>query len=378
MKNFKKVIAFLMVAAMTLGMGLTAFADDAVDLFEASKVEAVESGNVTISLIAKQDVFFKAGDFKLELNADLVNTDAATVKGLQEADGDLLLTFGPVGILGGSSYVEETATVNFSGAGTSSKTCTAKAGEALVTVTVPLKGAIKDGDVIGTFKFSGTLTTGTDAGEVEILPQDVEVKVSAAASSSEESSSDVQNPTDPTPGPTDPTNAPTTAAGGQGTTAAPTAAPTTKALPKADDIKTVTNALEACADLVENGNYNAVLNIAKKLDASCFTSKEAYDAFAAALKNYEAVLANPNATEQQKIDAYNKMIELMQESVLTQKGKDTLMNNVKQALTTTPATTKAGNGKTKTGDTAPVAALIIVAIAAFGTAVVVYRKKVNA
>lgn len=48
------------------------------------------------------------------------------------------------------------------------------------------------------------------------------------------------------------------------------------------------------------------------------------------------------------------------------------------AAAATATTTNVAADETKTGDTAPIAALMLVAMVSFGTAVVVYRKKVNA
>lgn len=414
MKNFKKVIAFLMVAAMTLGMGLTAFASETTgsavtpsteECITFAPIEPAEAGStVTIKLMPTKKMTFSTATLVVQLNPDVVDVSAASVKSVNSNYGKCWKLDGCTGNYKTSSpehgenvYIGAVATTDVDSS-------TAEANDVVLELNVKLKTNAAVGDTIATAKFKGgvksMVVTGTDPAtgdytygdDVMTYPSDIVVKVTEKAQ--ESSSDDTTKPSDDTTKPSDDINKPgdqtTTAAGGQTTTAAAGGQNTTTAaggqnnapaLPKAADIKNTTNALEALLSMVENGKYNDVLSVAKAIDnASNFTSKDNYNNFKSKLDAYEKVLANPNATQAEKDAAYNALIETMQENLLSNSGKNNLIKNVQDklnALNGVPATTKTGKGG-KTGDTAPVAALIVVAIAAFGTAVVVYRKKVNA
>lgn len=401
MKNFKKVIAFLMVGAMTLGMGLTAFAatDDAVegptgpaaevgtdDVFAVQVDEGKAGDVVTINVKVTRDVKWGSGAVTLTLDENYVKATEDDLKAVNPKVGDCWAAKN-----GGSQAGKlKAGAPMFNGASTDPELW--EAGTVIIALKVTLAKDAPVGTTIATI--SGTEITNVQDPDDPSKDQILAPKSVAAVTT--EKVTEPNTPDDPNQGDNnqgdnnqggdvnqgDNNQGNTANNGNQGNNNnAPVATP----LPKAEDIKTVTAALEAIADLVENGKYNNALEIAKTLGADSFVSADAYKAFYEKMSAFEKVLADPNATEQDKIDAYNAMILTMQENLLSDKGKNTLMEAVKaklnevQGVTTTtaaPSSTKAKNSKT--GDTAPVAALILVAIAAFGTAVVVYRKKVNA
>lgn len=364
MKNFKKVIAFLMVAAMTLGMGVVAFAEEApakVKALVVDKIEEAKSGDtVTIRVLTNQELSWNAGKLVVTLDETAVKTADADVKG---ANSGSVGKWWKLAQTATGKYDEAAKTVAWSSAAIDPDDPAAykvPAGTVVAEFNVVLAKDVVAGDKIATVTCA-FITDSSSGVDTDIHPEDVDVVISEKAS---ESSSEVTDPTQPTqPGPTDPTQPgpapvdPTT--GATGATNAPAA--TTKDIVTKDD---ALNALDTLAKATA---------AAAKLNKAAFASDADYQAFTKALADANKVLSNPKATDAEKAAALKTLKDAMAKA-----DEKALVAAVKAVINTTPATTKAGNGKTKTGDTAPVAALMLVAIAAFGTAVVVYRKKVNA
>ena len=199
-----------------------------------------------------------------------------------------------------------------------------------------------------------------------LYSDDVEVKVVKA----EEPTTTPEDPTTPNPttqNPTtqNPTGAPGTSAPGAGT---PGAATTAK------PITTVEDAFEAIDTLAE------AIAVAAKLDESAFASKDDYNAFQAVLAAARKVANNDKATQAEKDKALADLKAAMEKyfgkNSGNDKGRTKFLAAAKEVLEAANSSGTETGGKT--GDSAPVAVLMLVAIAAFGTAVVVYRKKVNA
>lgn len=138
------------------------------------------------------------------------------------------------------------------------------------------------------------------------------------------------------------------------TTVATTAAITT-------EIKTAEQALAALTDLKK------ATVAGSKLNNAAFANETDYATFVKALEAANKVLSNPKATDSEKAAALETL------KVAMSKAKEAeLVSAVKVAETVT-TTTKTETKKT--GDTSPIVVLILVAMASFGTAVVVFRKK---
>lgn len=108
----------------------------------------------------------------------------------------------------------------------------------------------------------------------------------------------------------------------------------TTGLPEASNIKNTVDALLAILSIVEIGKYKDVLETIKGIDnASNFISTDFYNKnYKTALVAYETVLNNPKSTEAEKIDAYNRLIETIQENLLSESGKANLIKNVQNKL----------------------------------------------
>jgi hypothetical protein len=363
MKNFKKVIAFLMVAAMTLGMGVVAFADGEKSeaTVAVSSVEAAEAGTqVTLQLKTAKDIVTNSFTYVVALNSDLVETSKTAIQSIaanydsewSEWNNWKLTTlsaqqnYNETGDFGENYFA-------FAGADTSLKNASVSAGTVLAEMVVTLKADVKEGDVIATVKQPNGYHD--DKASAQVYPEDVEVVVVAKTTTSSSSTTSTT-----TKAATTTTKAATTAT----TTAATT---TAAAATTAAEIKTADQALNALDTLAKATAAGA------KLNKASFASEADYNAFVKALEAANTVLKNANATEAEKAAALKTLKEAMAKAT-----ESSLVSAAKEVVATAATTTKSASGKTKTGDTAPVAALMVVALAAFGTAVVVYRKKVNA
>lgn len=363
MKNFKKVIAFLMVAAMTLGMGTVAFADGEEASVSVSAVEEANAGDtVQIKVVAAKDMFLNAFTYVITLDENFVEVDPAVIKSganINEFDEWTVWQSATLGAQQNYNESGEFGTNYFAiaGAETALSKAQIKSGTVLAVLSVTLKTDVKAGDVIATVSQPNGYRD-DKLGETLAAGESVNVTVVEKA---QPSSSDPQPSSSSNNDTQSSSNAASTTTAAAGTTTAAAAATTAK------DITTAEEALAALTDL------SKATAAAAKLNKAAFASDADYAAFTAAVAEANKVLNNANATDAEKAAALKTLKDAMAKA-----DSNALIAAVKAVLNTTATTTKTGNGKNKTGDTAPVAVLMVVAIAAFGTAVVVYRKKVNA
>ena len=442
MKNFKKVIAFLMVAAMTLGMGTIAFAEEKSEApISVTPVQAASAGDtVMIQIKTAKDMSFSAGNLVIDFNeekvASLSNEDLMAIPGNVNERGKynvwkLPFLGAPNAVASGYPDDEDRFVENyFNCLWAEYNDAWLDAGTTMLELYVLLKEDITAGDSLGVV-FSPSGITDNDNGDVYKYA-DIDITVVAASSSSSSSSSSSQKTSAKTTGKTTgKTTAKTTTKGADATTTTKGADVTTtskkaietpkdafdsmdtlenavNAVEKLDKSKFATetdynnvqtakaeaekvlknpnataaektaalNALKATTVIAELDTVDEAVNVAKKLDKAAFASDADYQAFQTALAEAQKVLSNQNATAEQKAAALATLKAAMD------KASDIAIINafnvVNAPAAVAPTTAGGSNGKAKMGDAAPVAALLIVAIAAFGTAVVVYRKKVNA
>ncbi len=383
--KLKKVMAFLMTAAMTLGMGAVAFASETTGpavsenpvIIKAEVKPAKQGEKTTLDIVTTQDVIF--GSYKFEINFDATKvtfdpTEEANQERLDEETGTVI---SPVKIFKGA-YAPEANKVAFNGATTSDLQAKIKAGRTVASFTVTAVKDLEEGEVVAEITMPNGYTDLTPVTPVRTDADPVQVVVAKAP----EPTTEV--PTEPT------TSGQDTTQGGQDATQGgnqggndsqggnqggndsqggnQTGTPAgTQAAPQ--KVTTKDGALNAITTL------DQALKVGAKLDKSSFASDADYQAFVAAQKAAESVLNNPKATAEQKAKALADLKAAM--SKATEKALVDAVNNTIVAPAATQATTKKVTNN-KTGDNAPVVALVLVAIAAFGTAVVVYRKKVNA
>lgn len=349
----KKLLAVVLAMAMTLGMGAVASAEEASTaepFFKVGTVEEAKAGDtIEVNVYAGETTILAA----FELNAKI---DTTKVEFAQKNPAKMIKSY-PGTIV--ANYVEEKSLAIVTSAFAANPDfyegeADVKAGDLFATIQLTVKEDLAPGTefiTVSTKLVTGAKIDGTEYTDFGLTTGDVVVEVVAKAT---------EAPTEaPTQAPTNGTQAPTQAPT-NGTQA--TQATTTKALTKADAMNAVTDLSKAVA-------------LADKLSKDAFANASDYEAFAKALANAKAVLANAKATDAEKaaaLDALKTLIAKADDAAVVKAATDAGL------VGTTTAATTAKVDNTKTGDASNALALMIVAIAAFGTAVVVYRKKVNA
>ena len=390
MKNFKKVIAFLLVAAMTLGMGVVASAEGTKNDYLETKAEKQADGTVKIQVLVNADKVLQlnAGTLTIALNDDVVEVGEAAIKEdarnkFSEADGYYKF-YNANGGVGNYDEASKSFIVSIAQPGAEAQyphdiivgdTNYGSTGNVLLEVYAPLKADAAVGSTVATLSFEdGSITdemNGTpDAdgakklalSDLDFVLAEAAVDVTTEATTGKTTEKTTGKTTDKTTGKSDDK---TTTKAGEGTAA------TTKSLTDlANSIVTEADAMNA----LNQAGLDVAVAAANKLNKNAFASDADYNAFKAALDAAKAVLKNPNATQAEKDAALAAL-----EAAMAKADDAKVVAAVKAALQEAAAKNNSTTGKGgKTGDAAPIAALMIVAIAAFGTAVVVYRKKVNA
>lgn len=387
MKNFKKVIAFLMVAAMTLGMGLVAFADGdvtgpAVEVgalkaenlgtledgtaetahsITVDKIKAVKAGEtVTITVKAAKDMCLNSFLYdvymdtsKVSVVKDTPNYNAKFDTWMGWAYTNLApeVKYNETGDRGSDYYT-------FVGATSNNMLGFVESGTTLFSIVVKAEVDLAEGDVIATVDQINGYTDAMEVADAQTkhsMGEVVQVVIAAAdAPSSSNSSNTPSSSNTPggntpgssnTPGGSSNANQQAAANNGQATTAAES------------DLVRLQNSI------TDINKANEVVNaLAKDMGSTDEATKAEILKLQTLIND---MVKNPSKyTDAQKKDAIAQL-----KNLLAKVDAKIIAKLAPKASTT---------GKKKPGDTTPVVALVLVAIAAFGTAVVVYRKKVNA
>ncbi|WP_069987409.1 glycosyl hydrolase [Massilioclostridium coli] len=158
----------------------------------------------------------------------------------------------------------------------------------------------------------------------------------------------------------------------------------TAALEAAQNTYNNGDAMQAEINEVADNLLNAMLNLrykadksileevvaeAEKVDANAYTA-ESYAVLEAAVNEAKAVLENENAT-QKEVDAAVQSVQAAMDSLVAVEGTETPSDNNATQTGQENTTTKANAAKT--GDFAPIAGVVMLAVA--GTAVLLSRKK---
>ncbi|MBC5787905.1 glycosyl hydrolase [Clostridium facile] len=158
----------------------------------------------------------------------------------------------------------------------------------------------------------------------------------------------------------------------------------TAALEAAQNTYNNGDAMQAEINEVADNLLNAMLNLrykadksileevvaeAEKVDANAYTA-ESYAVLEAAVNDAKAVLENENAT-QKEVDAAVQSVQAAMDSLVAVEGTETPSDNNATQTGQENTTTKANAAKT--GDFAPIAGVVMLAVA--GTAVLLSRKK---
>ncbi|PWM98871.1 MAG: hypothetical protein DBX37_05925, partial [Massilioclostridium sp.] len=110
---------------------------------------------------------------------------------------------------------------------------------------------------------------------------------------------------------------------------------------------------------------------AEKVDANAYTA-ESYTVLEAAVNEAKAVLENENAT-QEEVDAAVQSVQAAMDSLVAVEGMETETPSDNNATQTGQGNTTTKANAAKTGDFAPIAGVVMLAVA--GTAVLLSRKK---
>ncbi len=142
--KLKKVIAFLMTAAMTLGMGAVAFAEETEPAQNPpvvkAEVAAVKKGEkTTVNIVATQDVEFGSYKFVVDFDAGKVNFDAADEANKKK---------NAIGIYCSAFYAKIPNKVIFNGATIDEEEGNIPAGTLIASFTVTAAKDLEEGEVV--------------------------------------------------------------------------------------------------------------------------------------------------------------------------------------------------------------------------------------
>ncbi len=329
----KKLLAVLLVMAMVLGMGAVVSASpetEAKEVLAISGTEEMATGEtVTLTISVKEEVMMSGYEFTVTWDTAKFELATEPNKFGQYATYDAAFVYS-----GGSKVNNppEDGTFLWSGANSDYAAATVAAGTKVASITLKALADVAVDDVVASLNVKFIKDDYTGDTYMKDKKVDVVATEKATTTTTTTKKADVTTTT-------------TKAADKTTTTKAADKTTTTKAA----EIKTTEEAIAAIKDV------DSAIKVANKLTKADFANAADYDALVKAvaakdLAGIKAALAKAN--EKALVAAVSAIVA--------------------------PATTTAKATNSKTGDASNVAALMAVAMVAFGTAVVVYRKKVNA